>query len=183
MTELKADHDIMEIGRAAFLHECGSALIKKYAHLKDELFTEAGFKNYAEDLLERMTNPYLADTVSRAGRDVVRKLGINDRIFGTMSLAIEYGIEPNNMALGAMAGIALLLAKAKENNLPGDLRPCLRRGKLVPAKAGSDWRTLDDLQIEKILNWLWTGQKTKYAQHLTEYVRNAKQQLVTLINK
>jgi len=183
MTELKADHAIMEIGRAAFLHECGSALIKKYAHLKDELFTESGFREYAEDLLERMTNPYLADTVARAGRDVVRKLGINDRIFGTMSLAIEYGIEPNNMALGAMAGIALLLAKAKENNLPGDLRPCLRRGKLVPAKAGSDWRTLDDLQIEKILNWLWTGQKTKYAQHLTEYVQNAKQQLVTLINK
>jgi mannitol-1-phosphate/altronate dehydrogenase len=76
MTELKADRAIMEIGRAAFLEECGAALIKKYAHLRDELFTKAGQRRYAEDLLERMTNPYLADTVARAGRDVVRKLGM-----------------------------------------------------------------------------------------------------------
>ena len=168
MTELKADHAIMEIGRAAFLEECGAALTKKYAHLRDELFTEAGQRRYADDLLERMTNPYLADTVARAGRDVVRKLGINDRIFGTMALTLEYGTEPNNMALGAMAGIAVLLDKAEENNLPADLR-------------FGNWRKLGDLQIEKIINWLWTGQKSKYSQQLIKYVHNAKKRLTTFI--
>jgi mannitol-1-phosphate 5-dehydrogenase len=168
MTELKKDHAVMQIGRAAFLEECGAALIKKYAHLKDELFTKADFKNYAEDLLERMTNPYLADTVARAGRDAVRKLGINDRIFGTMALALEHGIEPNNMALGAMAGIAVLLDKAEENNLPADLR-------------FGNWRSLDDTKIEKIINWLWTGQKSNYAGQLITYIRNAKKHLATFI--
>ena len=113
MTEVKGNSDIMQIGRNAFLKESGAALIKKYANLGDELFTEAGCKNYADDLLERMTNPYLADTVARVCRDVVRKLGINERIFGTMQLALEYGIEPKNMVLGAMAGIAILLEKAQ----------------------------------------------------------------------
>ncbi|MHC4736437.1 MAG: mannitol dehydrogenase family protein, partial [Planctomycetota bacterium] len=77
MSELKADEAVMQIARSAFLNECGAALVKKHARLGDELFTEAGIKRYAEDLLERITNPYLADTVARAGRDVVRKLGIN----------------------------------------------------------------------------------------------------------
>ncbi len=168
MTELKADRAIMQIGKAAFLQECGAALTKKYADLGDELFTEAGQRRYAEDLLERMTSPYLADTVARAGRDVVRKLGINDRIFGTMALTLEYGIEPNNMALGAMAGIAVLLDKAEENNLPADLR-------------FGDWRKLDDAKIEKIINWLWKGQSCHYAEQIIKYVQNAKKRLTTFI--
>ena len=170
MTELAEDKPVMQIGRKAFLEECGAALIKKYAHLGDELFTEAGFGNYAEDLLERITNPYLADTVARASRDVLRKLGAGDRIFGTMLLALEYGIEPNNMALGAVAGIAVLLEKAEENNLPGNLR-------------FGDWRKLDDLQIEKIINWLWHGQTSRYAQQLIKYVQNARERLMALMNE
>jgi mannitol-1-phosphate 5-dehydrogenase len=170
MTEVKADGDIMQIGRNAFLNESGAALIKKYANLGDELFTEAGCKNYAEDLLERMTNPYLADTVARVCRDVVRKLGINERIFGTMQLALEYGIEPNNMALGALAGIAVLLKKAQEYNLPGDLR-------------FADWRKLDGSSIEKILNWLWQGQIYAQAEQLIKYVQNARERLETLIGE
>ena len=189
MTELKADRAVMQIGRTAFLEECGAALTKKYADLGDELFTEAGQRRYADDLLERMTNPYLADTVARAGRDVVRKLGANDRIFGTMSLALEYGTKPNNMALGAMAGIAVLLDKAEENNLPINL--CF-----------GDWRKLDGDRIEKIINWLWKGQTTpvrnstngqhpakakisngasSHAQQLIKYVQNAKKRLTTFI--
>jgi len=167
MTELKDDQEIMQIGRAAFLQECGAALIKKYACLGDELFTEAGFKNYAEDLLGRMTNPYLGDTVVRVVRDAVRKLGMNGRIFGTMQLALEHGIEPTNMALGAMAGIAVLLEKADENNLPTALR-------------FGDWRKLDDVKIEKIIRWFWAGQTSKYADQLIKYVQNAQEHLKEL---
>ena len=168
MTELKDDQEIMQIGRAAFFQECGAALIKKHAHFDDELFTEAGFRVSAEDLLERMTNPYLGDTVVRVVRDAVRKLGVNGRIFGTMQLALEYGIEPTNMALGAMAGIAALLEKADENNLPGDLR-------------FGDWRKLNDSKIEKIINWLWTGQTSKYTDQLIKYVQNARKRLTALV--
>ena len=122
MTEIKGDASLMRVAREAFIEESGGALIRKHASLGDELFTEAGYRIYAEDLLERMTNPYLADTTARAGRDVVRKLGVSDRIFGTMALALEHGIEPRNMAIGALAGIALLLANAAEYGLPPELR-------------------------------------------------------------
>jgi len=161
MSKLKADKAVMQIARSAFLNECGAALVKKHAHLGDELFTERGFRSYAEDLLERMTNKHLADTVARAGRDAVRKLSINGRIFGTMTLTLEYGIEPNNMALAAFAGIAVLLKKAKEYNLPINL--CF-----------GDWHKLDDDSIEKIIHWLFKGQTSTQAPHLIEYVRNAK---------
>ena len=168
MTEFKNDSVVMRIARDAFLQECGGALVKKYSFLGDELFTEAGFRNYAEGLLERITNRYLADTVARAGRDVVRKLGITGRIFGTMQLALEYGIEPKNMALGGMAGIAVLLQKAEQNNLPRDLR-C------------ADWRKLDDSKIEEILKWIWKGQESRYSEQFIQYVQNARRDLMSLV--
>ena len=113
MAELKNDKEIMQIARDAFINESGAALIKKYAHLKDDLFTEEGYRAYAEDLLERMTNLHLDDTIERAARDPQRKLGENDRIFGTIKLAKEYGIEPVNMAKAAEAGIKYFEALKK----------------------------------------------------------------------
>ncbi len=169
MTELKDDMAVMEIGRAAFLQESGAALISKYAQLGDELFTEAGYREYAEDLLERMTNPYLGDTVARVTRDIRRKLELDGRIFGTMQLALEYDIEPKNMALGAMAGIAVLLKNPEENNLSIDLR-------------SNGWRQLNDNKIEKILNWLWEGETCQSAPQLIRCVQNAKERLETLID-
>jgi len=167
MTELKNDRAVMQIGREAFLKESGAALIQKYSYLGDELFTEAGFRDFAEDLLERMTNPYLGDTIARVTRDVVRKLEIDGRIFGTMRLALEHGIEPENMALGAMAGIAVLLQKAEENNLPKDLR-------------FRDWRKLDSTKTEGIIKWLWSGRKYKYDNQLIKLIQSAMKGLMNL---
>jgi mannitol-1-phosphate/altronate dehydrogenase len=167
MMDVKEDQAIMQIGRRTFLQESGAALIRKHAHLGDELFTKAGYRAYVEDLLDRITNPYLADTVARVCRDVVRKLEINGRIFGTMSLALEYGIEPRNMAVGAIAGIAVLLGAADENNLPGELR-------------FGDWRNLDDRKLAGILNWLWRGETTTYAPRLVACVRDARDPLIGL---
>ena len=164
MTELKDDNVIMQIGRDAFLKESGVALIKKYAHLGDELFTEAGYKNFAVDLLERMTNLYLGDTIARVTRDIVRKLEIDGRIFGTMQLALEYGIEPKNIALGAMAGIALLLKKVQEYDMPDDLRCC-------------SWRTLDENQIERILNWLWRSKSCKQINQIIKFLKSSTKHL------
>jgi len=123
MTDLAGDKPLMHVARAAFIKESGGALIRKYASLGDDLFTESGYRDYADDLLKRMTNPHLADTTARASRDVVRKLGVNDRIFGTMTQALEQGIEPKSMAMGAMAGVALLLANAAEYGLPAGCGP------------------------------------------------------------
>ena len=167
MTELKDDKAVMQIGREAFLKESGAALVKKYAYLEDELFTEVGYKDFAEDLLVRMTNPYLGDAIARVTRDVVRKLELDGRIFGTMQLALEYGIEPKGMALGAIAGIAVLLQKAEEYNMPDDLH-C------------GDWRELDVVRIEKILNWLWTGKSCRHIAQIINSLKNAKKHLEEL---
>jgi mannitol-1-phosphate/altronate dehydrogenase len=144
-------------------------LIKKYAYLGDELFTEAGYRDFAEDLLKRMTNPYLGDTIERVTRDVVRKLEMDGRIFGTMQLALEHGIEPKNMALGALAGIVALLNKAGEYRLPEGLH-------------FSDWRKLNQVQIEKILKWLWSGKTCKYNSQIVKSLIQAKIQLKDLVS-
>jgi hypothetical protein len=101
MDELVKYPELMEIARKAFIEESGKALIKKYAHLNDELFTEAGFRNYAEDLLVRMTNSFLKDAVARITRDLERKLSWEDRVIGTMRLIMKEGVTPENFAKGA----------------------------------------------------------------------------------
>jgi mannitol-1-phosphate 5-dehydrogenase len=165
MSELRNNAAIMKVARDAFLSESGAALIKKYSHLNDELFTEEGYKSYAEDLLRRMTNPYLSDAVERAARDPIRKLGYNDRIFGTMRLALEYGIEPTNMAIGAAAGIQYVLNNAGQYNLPEDLHFGSRK-------------QLDYEAINKITRWLWNGQSGNYISELVDYVYKAGIQIV-----
>jgi mannitol-1-phosphate 5-dehydrogenase len=170
VTELKNDESLMHVAREAFLKESGGALIRKYASLGDELFTEAGYRRYAEDLLERMTNPYLADTVARASRDVVRKLGIHDRIFGTMSLALEHGIEPRNMAMGAMAGIALVLANTGEGRLPEELQSL-------------HWQSLDAQSLARLLSWLWQNQPPPLLQRIINCTCRARENLVDLLTR
>ena len=167
MSDLRGDKEIMGIGREAFLNESGRALVKKYANLGDELFTDDGYREYAEDLLLRMTNPWLTDTVERIARDPIRKLGYNDRIFGTMHVAIEYGIKPVNMAMGAIAGLAFLLARADENKLPAELR-------------FGDWRKLSGEQIEKLIRWIWKDSAGKHAAEIIRYVQEAQPRLTIL---
>jgi mannitol-1-phosphate/altronate dehydrogenase len=55
-----------------------------------------------------MTNPYLRDTVDRVGRDPQRKLGWDDRLTGTMRVALRYGTEPWRYAVGAAAALATI---------------------------------------------------------------------------
>ncbi len=109
--ELRGVPGFVDFLRAAFIEESGAALVKKHAGV-DELFTEEGYRAYAEDLLLRMTNPHLGDTVERVGRDPRRKLGWNDRLVGTMRACLSQGVRPQRYALGAAAGFALLNAEA-----------------------------------------------------------------------
>lgn len=92
---------------AAFIEESGQSLIRKYGRI-DPLFTPQGYDQYAGNLLERMTNPFLMDSVERVTRDTRRKLGWDDRLIGTIRLALAQGVEPIRFAFGASAALVSL---------------------------------------------------------------------------
>jgi mannitol-1-phosphate 5-dehydrogenase len=109
--ELRDVPGFVEFLRAAFVEESGAALVRKHAGV-DALFTPEGYAAYADDLLARMTNPHLGDTVERVGRDPRRKLGWDDRLVGTVRVALAQGVRPLRYALGAAAGFARVNAGA-----------------------------------------------------------------------
>ena len=102
MSDAAADPELVDFCRQAFLQESGEALIRKYTGL-DPLFSHDGFTAYVDDLITRMLNPWLRDQVERITRDPQRKLGWNDRLIGTMRLALRQGIRPARYAQGARA--------------------------------------------------------------------------------
>lgn len=104
VADIPPESGILAYARAAFLEESGGALARKFAH-SDPLFTPEGYRGYAEDLLTRMTNPFLKDAIGRVTRDSERKLSWNDRLVGTMRLALNQGIQPRRYALGAAAAL------------------------------------------------------------------------------
>jgi mannitol-1-phosphate 5-dehydrogenase len=105
--ELREIPGFMQFLRDAFLLESGETLMRKHAGV-DRLFTPPGWREYAEDLLERMTNPHLRDTVERVGRDLPRKLGWNDRLIGVMRNALAQNVPPNRFAVAAAAAVDAL---------------------------------------------------------------------------
>lgn len=125
MSQVADEPEILAVARRAFLEESGAALIEKYASLNDPFFTADGYRAYAEDLLERMVNPNLQDLIARVIRDPQRKLAWNDRLFGTMRLALQYGIRPVNMAQGAAGAVAFLLGRKPA--VVGEVDEVLRR--------------------------------------------------------
>jgi mannitol-1-phosphate 5-dehydrogenase len=107
IADLRAIPGVLPFLRAALIEESGKALIRKHTGV-GPLFTQAGYCRYADDLLERMFNPHLRDTVERVGRDPARKLGWDDRLIGTMRVALQQGVEPRRYALGAAAALATM---------------------------------------------------------------------------
>jgi mannitol-1-phosphate/altronate dehydrogenase len=108
MSEARHDSWIMETS--------GAALIRKHARAGDPLFTEQGYTEYADDLLARMTNPNLNDLVERVGRDHPRKLGIEDRLYGAMVIALEQRVQPRNLGVGAAAGVLSMIRRQAKLN-------------------------------------------------------------------
>ncbi len=98
------NENLLDLLRISFMQEVGAALIKKHSGV-DELFTPDGFKDYSENLLKRMQNPYLNDTAERVARDPTRKLAWNDRLIGAMQLCLSQDIEPKRLALGVAAAL------------------------------------------------------------------------------
>jgi mannitol-1-phosphate/altronate dehydrogenase len=67
-----------------------------------------------------MTNPLLRDTVERVTRDPRRKLGWNDRLAGTMRIALSAGIEPARFARAAAAALEALREDCAAAGRPAD---------------------------------------------------------------
>lgn len=88
----------MEESAAALSRRYGASLLELQEHITDLLFR---FKNAA-----------LKDTCLRVGGDPARKLGASDRLIGSSLLALEEGVAPAYIAVGAAAGLHRYL---KEN--------------------------------------------------------------------
>lgn len=114
MSEIREDPSLMQYGLEAFTHECGELLLRKYRDIDDPLFTPDGFRHYGEDLLERMTNPYLRDEVKRICRDPIRKMGHNDRLFGAIREAMKQNVDPRIMAKGVLGGLCYIINNTVE---------------------------------------------------------------------
>jgi mannitol-1-phosphate 5-dehydrogenase len=137
IAELREYPDILHFLGAAFVQESGGALIRKHAG-KDPLFTPKGYKEYADDLLTRMTNPYLQDTVDRVGRDPTRKLGWDDRLVGTIRVAWQQGLRARRYAFGAAAALAML-----DPSLLGSAAPVAKWLEPIWGKRPADSRETD----------------------------------------
>ena len=158
------DNRIMKTAADAFIEESGAALIARHKELGDPLFTRDGYREYAEDLLERMVNPFLNDQVSRVVRDPVRKLGCADRLYGTMRLCLDQGVQPVNLALGAAAGVLSMIAHRDElASLPAGLPE-------TPA-------ALDERSLRDVLTGIWAGAAGDQAQALIALTWSALQRL------
>ena len=90
IADLSKHPDIFAFLRAAFIQESGEALVRKHAG-KDPLFTHEGYREYADDLLARMVNPFLHDSVERVGRDPQRKLGVGRPLGGNPARGVTPG--------------------------------------------------------------------------------------------
>ena len=129
MHQLRERADLLTVVVEAMAKESGAPLARRYAGV-DPLFAPEGFRAHASDLVGRMVNPFVRDTVARVGRDPARKLGWNDRLIGAMRLALEAGIEPRRYAWGAAAALDALGVRAEE--APGRLLDIWRPAAPLP---------------------------------------------------
>ena len=143
MSEIKRDRELWEYGERAFRKESGAFLLRKYKTLNEELFTEKGFTFYGDDLLKRMTNPFLRDEVNRICRDPLRKLGYDDRLIGTIREGLKQGVTATTLAKGVIGGICFIVNNKIKTNATKSL-PALENIK-----------QLDEKSIKSILFQIW----------------------------
>ena len=104
VSELEDVPGAMAFLRTAFIEESGRVLIRRHAGA-DRLFTPEGYAAFADDLLARMVNPFLADTIERAARDPRRKLAWDDRLIGLIRLGLAEAVPTPRYAVGVAAGL------------------------------------------------------------------------------
>lgn len=98
--------DVRIIVQNAML-ESAMAISKKYGVELDKLML------HITDLLHRFTNAALKDTCQRVGGDPARKLAPADRMIGSSTLAMEMGVTPAYIAVGAAAAVRRYIDEAE----------------------------------------------------------------------
>lgn len=116
-----ADAEIYDAVKASMLTSA-RALASRFG--RDRL---ADLEAHVAELLERLQNKALMDTVARVGADPVRKLRRNDRIVGAALFALEQGLDPAPIVRGIVAALRfdqpgdptapLLQAALKDNGI------------------------------------------------------------------
>lgn len=113
------DPEIALITQNAML-ESAQALAKQYNADLDPLL------QHIRDLLGRFTNAALGDTCQRVGGDPARKLSPEDRLIGAGKLAMQLGITPSYIAVGAAAGLRRYIAEAGAEQSMAEAEKVLR---------------------------------------------------------
>lgn len=113
------DPEIALITQNAML-ESAQALAKQYNADLDPLL------QHIRDLLGRFTNAALGDTCQRVGGDPARKLSPEDRLIGAGKLALQLGITPSYIAVGAAAGLRRYIAEAGAEQSMAEAEKVLR---------------------------------------------------------
>jgi len=145
--EVLDDENVFCITRETML-QAADVLVCHYP----EDFTKNDLEEHVDDLLQRFQNRALQDTVFRVGRDLPRKLGIDDRFAGIIRMARQQGL-PYDRIAGAMAH-GFFFEKTDEN------------GRRDPR----DEVFLETLQVEGVENTLiklcgFHPEKDKYLMH------------------
>lgn len=101
----------------AYIHEAlrDSRIARVFSGAWEEV-TEAFFRKYPfwekkeheaylTDLKERFANPAMMDTVTRVGREPLRKLAPEDRLIGGAQFCLKWGVFPEHIAFGCAAAL------------------------------------------------------------------------------
>jgi mannitol-1-phosphate 5-dehydrogenase len=96
--EAIADPEIEAVVRDAMEEACAALVRRHRLGLKEQTA-------YRADLLLRFANPRLRDTLTRVGRDPLRKLRREDRLVGAALLCLEEGVTPRAIASGIAAAL------------------------------------------------------------------------------
>lgn len=105
--EALQDEYIRHVTKQAIM-ETGRLLVAKYQ------FNPEQQEQYMNKIMERFSNPYLSDEVTRIGRSPIRKLGPNDRLVGPAVQAYRYGIIPEHLCIGIAAAFLFNYEKDEE---------------------------------------------------------------------
>lgn len=67
-------------------------------------FTKKDLEDHIDDLLKRFTNKALGDTIYRVGRDLIRKLGPEDRLAGAIKMGLEHNMNVDKILYALVCG-------------------------------------------------------------------------------
>ncbi len=141
IAEAIAVPDIYEEVRAAML-ESAAALSAEHGVPYEDVLAAT------EDLLNRFANPHLHDTVTRVGRDVLRKLAKGDRIIGAALLCEKHGLPYENIIRIASAAT---LFPADTDEFAAKLHEMIKEDGISKALSNATGLDADSDMIEKII--------------------------------